>query len=108
MSALFENGFTPIHAMLLASVFLAVVVVELGYMVLSPNSGGKKCINRRMNAENLKNKMSQKQILIQLRKERGLDENGNFILPFLTKINRLIVQSGVTLGMTRLILYYLL
>jgi len=106
MSALFENGFTPIHAMLLASVFFAVVVVELGYMVFSPNRDGKKRINRRMNADNLKNKLSQKQILIQLRKERGLDEHGNLMMPFFKRINRLIVQSGVTLGMGRLAFYY--
>lgn len=105
MSALFGNGFTPIHAMLLASVFFAVVVVELGYMVLSPNDSGKKRINRRMNADNDKNKMSQKNILIQLRKERGLDEDGRLVMP-LKRLNKLIVQSGITIGLGKLWLYY--
>ncbi|MEM9278724.1 MAG: type II secretion system F family protein [Pseudomonadota bacterium] len=107
MSALFENGFTPIHAMLLASVFFAVVVVELGYMVFSPNDAGKKRINRRMNADNDKNKLSQKHILIQLRKERGLDEEGKLVMP-MKKLNKLIVQSGLTLGLGKLAFYYIL
>ncbi|MEM7067305.1 MAG: type II secretion system F family protein [Pseudomonadota bacterium] len=108
MSGLFENGLTPIHAMLLASVFFAVVIVELGYMVFAPNTEGKKRINRRMNAENDKNKISQKHILIQLRKERGLDEDGKLKMPLLGRLNRLIVQSGLTLGLGRLAFYYLL
>ncbi|MEM9332185.1 MAG: type II secretion system F family protein [Pseudomonadota bacterium] len=105
MTALFENGFTPIHAMLLASVFFAVVVVELGYMVWSPNDTGKKRINRRMMADNEKNKLSQKHILIQLRKERGLDEEGRLVMP-MKRLNKLIVQSGLTLGLGKLALYY--
>ncbi|MEM7215310.1 MAG: type II secretion system F family protein [Pseudomonadota bacterium] len=105
MSAFFQNGFTPIHAMLLASVFFAVVVVELGYMVFSPNSDGKKRINRRMNAESEKDKVSQKHILIQLRKERGLDEDGKLVLP-LKRLNSLIVQAGITSGLGKLALYY--
>ncbi|MGI9350008.1 MAG: type II secretion system F family protein [Rhizobiaceae bacterium] len=107
MSSFFANGFTPLHAMLLASVFFAVVVVELGYMVISPNDTGKKRINRRMNAENDKNKLSQKHILIQLRKERGLNEDGKLVMP-LKRLNQLIVQSGLTLGLGKLTLYYVL
>lgn len=105
LDALFENGFTPIHAMILASVFFAVVVVELGYMVFSPNESGKKRINRRMAIGNGKEKMSQKNILVQLRKERGLDENGLLVMP-LVSLNRLILRSGVTLGLKKLALYY--
>ena len=105
LSALFENGFSPIHAMLLASVFLAVVVVELGYMVMSPNENNKKRINRRMAVGDGGEKMSQKNILVQLRKERGLDENGLLVLP-MRSLNKLIVQSGVTLGLKKLGIFY--
>ena len=107
MSAFFANGFTPIHAMLLASVFFAVVVVELGYMVFASNDSGKKRINRRMNAENDKNKLSQKHILIQLRKERGLSEEGKLVMP-MKRLNQLIVQSGLTLGLGKLTVFYFL
>lgn len=105
LNSFFENGFTPVHAMLLASVFLAVVVVELGYMVFSPNENNKKRINRRMAIGNGKEKISQKNILVQLRKERGLDENGMLVLP-LKSLNRLILQSGLTLGLKKLGIYY--
>ena len=106
MSGLFENGFTPVHAMILASMFLAFVVVELGYMVFSPGNGAKKRINRRMKVSDGKDKISQKGILLQLRKERGLDENGKMVLPILW-LNRLIVQSGLSIGLGRFFLYYL-
>lgn len=96
---------TPIHALLLASVFLAVVVVELGYMIFAPSDGGKKRINRRMSADSDKKKISQKHILVQLRKERGLSEDGKFIMP-LKWLNRLITRSGLTTGLTKLGIYY--
>jgi len=107
LSTLFENGFTPVHAMMLAAVFLAVVLVELGYMVMSPNESSKKRINRRMAIGDGKEKMSQKNILVQLRKERGLDENGMLIMP-MKSLNRLILRSGVTLGLKKLAAYYAL
>lgn len=105
LESFFENGFTPIHAMLLASIFMAVVIVELGYMVFSPNEDNKKRINRRIALSNSKEKISQKNILVQLRKERGLDENGMLVLP-LKALNKLILQSGLTLGLKKLFLYY--
>ena len=105
MSGLFENGFTPVHAMMLAAVFLAVIVVELGYIVMSPNENSKKRINRRMSIGDGKEKMSQKNILLQLRKERGLDENGLLIMP-MKSLNKLILRSGLTLGLKKLGLYY--
>lgn len=107
MSGFFANGFTPVHAMMLASVFLAVVVVELGFMVYSPGDSGKKRINRRMNADKDRDRFSQKQILIQLRKERGMNEEGGLAMP-LKRLNRLIVQAGITTGLTKFWSYYAL
>lgn len=107
MSGLFADGFTPVHALLMASVFFAVLVVELGYLIWAPANGGKRRINRRMDADKLKGKVSQKNILIQLRKERGLSEDGKFIMP-LKWLNRLITRSGLTIGLSKLALYYVL
>jgi len=107
MSGFFANGFTPIHALMLASVFFAIVVVELGFMVFSTGAGGKRRINRRMNADKAENKISQKEILIQLRKERGLNEDGGFAMP-LKRLNRLIVQAGISVGLVKFWLYYAL
>jgi len=102
MSGFFENGITPIHLLLVASILLAVVVVELGYMLGSPGGSAKKRINRRMSSGNKDKKLSQKHLLVQLRKERGLDEHGKLVLP-LKRINALIVQAGFTLGLPKLI-----
>ncbi|MEM7288979.1 MAG: type II secretion system F family protein [Pseudomonadota bacterium] len=97
--------FTPVYALLIASVFFAIVLVELGYMVFAPSDGGKKRINRRMDAERGKSKLSQKQILLELRKERGLNADGSFMMP--TKwLNRLITRSGLTTGIGKLAFYY--
>ncbi len=105
MSGLFENGLTPVHAMMLAGAFFAVVLVELAYTVMSPNENSKKRINRRMAIGDGKEKMSQKNILLQLRKERGLDENGMLVMP-VKSLNQLILRSGLTLGLKKLGLYY--
>ncbi len=107
MSAFFENGITPVHAMMLAGIFFAVVIVELAYTVMSPNENSKKRINRRMSIGDGKDKMSQKHILVQLRKERGLDENGLLILP-MKSLNKLILRSGLTLGLKKLGLFYVI
>lgn len=107
MTGFFENGFSPLHAMILGSALFAIVMVELGYMVFSSGEASKKRINRRMDAEKDKNKISQKNILIQLRKERGLNEDGSFIMP-LKRLNRLITRSGLTLGLQKLGLFYLM
>ena len=40
-------------------------------------------------------------ILVQLRRERGLDEAGHSLLP-LKVLNRLVIQSGIRLGLPRL------
>lgn len=105
MSGLFENGFTPVHAMMLAAVLFAVIIVELAYTIMSPNENSKKRINRRMAIGDGKDKMSQKNILLQLRKERGLDENGMLVMP-MKRLNQLILRSGLTLGLKKLGLYY--
>ena len=99
--------FSPVHALLLASVFFAVVLVEIGYMVFAPSDGGKKRINRRMGVDKSNDGVSQKNILIQLRKERGLNEDGKFVMP-LKRLNRLITRSGLTTGLAKLAVYYTL
>jgi len=105
MSALFENGITPVHVMLLASMFFACVLVELGYMVFANPQKAKQRINRRVNAQHAKDKISQKNILIQLRKERGLSEDGKMLLP-LKALNRLITRADLSLTMKQIGLIY--
>lgn len=105
MSTLLNNGFSPVHALLIASVFLAVIIVELAYTVFAPSDTGRKRINRRMSSKNSGNNISQKAILLQLRKERGLDHDGRFVLSA-KWLNRMIVQSGFTIGLKNLAIIY--
>ncbi len=97
---------SPLVILLIFSVCLAAIVVELGYAVFSPADAARKRINRRMGASENK-KTNQKDILIQLRKERGLDSEGKLLLPLIW-LNRLIVQAGITIGIKKLAICYVL
>ena len=56
----------------------AVLFVEAAYILFATNSLNRNRINRRMALS--EKKVSQKEILVQLRKERGLDAEGKFVL----------------------------
>lgn len=90
---------SPAQVFLLSLVVSVVLFVEVAYVLVAGNSSARQRINRRMLAGQDK-KISQKDILVQLRKERGLDADGNFVLP-LAWLNRLIVQAGITGGLGR-------
>lgn len=106
MSGFFENGITPAHVMLLAAMIFACMLVELGYMLFANPKKAKQRINRRMMAKEGKNQLSQKNILIQLRKERGLSEDGMMILP-LRSLNRLITRADLSITIPQLSLIYI-
>ncbi len=93
-----------VHIFYVSLVVSAVLFVEAGYLLLAPDDSARKHLNRRMTASG-KKKISQKDILVQLRKERGLDADGNFVLP-LKWLNELVVQAGITVGMPRVMMYW--
>ncbi len=93
-----------VHIFYVSLVVSAVLFVEAGYLLLAPDNSARKHINRRMTASG-KKKISQKDILVQLRKERGLDADGNFVLP-MKWLNQLVVQAGITVGMPRVMMYW--
>jgi len=92
------------HIFFLSAALMGAMLVEVGYTLFAPNSDARKRINRRM-ASSDKNKVSQKDILVQLRKERGMDEEGNMVLP-IHWLNRQIVQAGFTTGLGKASAYY--
>lgn len=83
-----------------------VLIVEAAYLLLAKDNDAKLRINRRMKASN-EEKTSQREVLVNLRKERGMDENGGLVLP-VKKLNRLIVQAGLTIGLKKFALYFFL
>ncbi|MEZ5870785.1 MAG: type II secretion system F family protein [Nitratireductor sp.] len=93
-----------IHVFYISSVVSAILFVEAGYMLFASGSGDRKRINRRMAAADA-GKVSQKQILLQLRKERGLDEDGKMVMP-IQWLNRLFVQAGITTGISKAMGYW--
>ena len=101
-----DLGINPVHILLVASMIFAVLLVEVGYMLFAASDSGKKRINRRIRASNDDGKLNKRDILIKLRKERGLDSEGKMVLP-LKWLNRRIVQAGITIGLGKLLMFYI-
>jgi tight adherence protein B len=77
----------------------AILFAEAAYLLLFKTASYRSRINRRLSL--LSDKPDRVSILVQLRKERGLNQYGDFRLP-IASLNRLILQSGLSIGLTRL------
>src|SRR5580704_353519 len=77
----------------------AVLVAEACYLLLSSATSYRSGVNRRLSL--LKGQTDRQNILVQLRRERGLSSTGDFRLP-IEALNRLIMQSGLSIGIARL------
>jgi tight adherence protein B len=88
--------FDMAHLFYISLIVSGILFAEAAYVLLADNNTERKRINRRMMAAQ-NNAVSQKDVLVQLRKERGLDADGNFVLP-MRWLNRLIVQAGIKTG----------
>ncbi len=84
----------------------AIVLAEAAYLLFANGNNAKNRINRRMEVSSKKD-ISQKDVLVQLRKERGMDEKGGMVLP-LRQFNQLIIQAGFTIGLRKFAAYYLI
>ena len=76
-----------------------VLVAEACYLLLSSATSYRRGVNRRLSL--LKGQTDRQNILVQLRRERGLSSSGDFRLP-IEALNRLIMQSGLSIGIPRL------
>lgn len=97
---------SPAIVFSISIVLCVVLAAEAAYLLLTRNTGAKNRINRRMRVNEDDKVKSQQEILIKLRKERGMDAEGRMVLP-LVRLNKLIVQAGFTIGLKRFALYYL-
>jgi tight adherence protein B len=75
-----------------------VLIVEAVYLLCFSTASYRSRINRRLRL--MRDQPDRESVLIQLRRERGLTSGGLYGLPILS-LNRLILQSGVTIGMGR-------
>jgi tight adherence protein B len=80
----------------------AVLFVEAIYLLFFSNASYRKRINRRLDL--MKGHIDRESVLVQLRRERGLTNDGDLRLP-LEALNRLILQSGLAMGVGKLCIY---
>jgi len=78
-----------------------VLFVEAIYLLCFSTASYRSSINRRLRL--MKNQPNRENVLIQLRRERGLTGGGGYAMRILS-LNRLVLQSGLTLGVGRIAL----
>jgi tight adherence protein B len=100
MSKLFN--FDTVYLFYLLIGVSAAMVAEAGYLLFYNKASYRKNINRRLKV--MDDKTDRESVLGQLRRERGLTSGGDYRLP-LVNLNKLLLQSGLSLGFGRLILF---
>src|SRR5262245_35104563 len=93
---------SSVHVVYLFAALAAGLFVEAIYLLFFNTRSYRKNINRRLRL--VDNQPDREGMLIELRRERGLSDFGDYRLP-LVALNRLILQSGLTLGIGKLALY---
>jgi tight adherence protein B len=95
--------FDPIYLIWLFVAVSAGLTVEAVYLLTSSKASYRSQINRRLMLS--KESTDRESVLIELRRERGLTSGGNYRLNFVS-FNRLFLQSGITVGIPRLIVVF--
>jgi tight adherence protein B len=93
--------FDPIYLVWLFVAVSTGLMVEALYLMLFSAASYRSQINRRLMIS--KDRTDRESVLSELRRERGLTSGGDFQFG-LVALNRLVLQSGLTIGMTRLFL----
>ena len=91
--------FDPIYLIWLFVAISAGLAAEAVYPLCFSAASYRSQINRRLKLS--KEQKNRESILVELRRERGLTSAGNYRLSFVA-LNRLVLQSGVTIGLARL------
>ena len=81
----------------------AAMFAEGIYLLVYSNASYRKNINRRLKV--MSDKTDRESVLVQLRRERGLTSGGDYRLP-LINLNQLLLQSGLSIGLGRLVLLF--
>jgi len=91
--------FNPIYLFYVLVGVSAAMFAEGVYLLAYNKTSYRKNINRRLKL--MENKTDRESLLVQLRRERGLTSKGDYRLGVVA-LNRLLLQSGVSLGMSKL------
>jgi len=90
----------PIYFVYLLVAVSAGLLAEGAYLLVYSGASYRQNVNRRLRL--LRNEPNRENILLQLRRERGLTGAGNYRLG-VEALNRLVLQSGLTLGLRKLL-----
>jgi len=93
--------FNPIYLFYVLIGLSAAMFAEGAYLLAYNKASYRKNINRRLKV--MDNRPDREGVLVQLRRERGLTASGDYRLP-LVRLNRLMLQSGVSLGFGKLVM----
>ena len=96
---MFES-FSPIYVVYAAAALTGIMIAEGCYLLYAGRSDKRLAINRRMKLQ--ENKISQEQVLIQLRKERGLDAGTSLFSP--DRFRALRTQSGMVMPLPKFLM----
>jgi tight adherence protein B len=97
--------FDPIYLVYLLVAASAGLFIEGVYLLFFSGGSYRKNVNRRLKL--LKNQPDRENILVQLRRERGLSSTGGYGM-WLVSFNQLVMQSGLTIGIKKLLLVIVL
>jgi tight adherence protein B len=92
----------PIYLVYLFVAVSAGLFVEGIYLLCFSGASYRKNVNRRLKL--LKDEPNRENILVQLRKERGLTSAGNYKAG-IESLNKLILQSGLTVGLNKILIF---
>jgi tight adherence protein B len=94
--------FSAIYLVYLLIGISAAIFAEGAYLLVDNKASYRKNINRRLKV--MDEKTDRESVLVQLRRERGLTSGGEYRLP-LINLNQLLLQSGLSIGFGRLMLF---
>jgi tight adherence protein B len=95
-------NFNSIYLVYLMVGVSAAMFAEGAYLLAYSKASYRRNINRRLRV--IESKPDRESVLVQLRRERGLTSSGDYRLPLIS-INKLVLQSGLSIGFTRLMLF---
>jgi tight adherence protein B len=93
--------FDPIYLIYICVAAAAVLLVEAVYLLCFSGASYRQNVNRRLKL--LKDEPNRENILVQLRRERGLTGAGDYSIGF-EAFNKLLLQSGLTMGLSKLLM----
>jgi len=95
-------NFDPIYLIYVLVAVSAALAAEGIYLLAYSGTSYRNNINRRLKL--LKDEPNRENVLVQLRKERGLTSGGSYAMS-MEFFNRLVLQSGLTIGVNKVLMF---